>query len=88
MVARNKMLHRGVLGALLLAASSTSALGQGVGGIGGEPGSSVGIPSTGNTQLSGRVLCMNCSLDEMRAKQTAAGKKLYELMKKAESGAS
>jgi hypothetical protein len=79
----NKLLHSGVLGALLLAAFSTSALGQAVGG-GGGLGTGAGVPTVGSptpgtTQLSGRVLCTNCSLEEMQAKQTENDKTLYEL---------
>ena len=80
----NKLLHRGVLGALLLAAFSTSALGQGPGVGGGGIGTGAGVPAVGSptpgtTQLSGRVLCINCSLEEMQAKQPKDDKTLYEL---------
>jgi hypothetical protein len=79
----NKALHSGVLGALLLGAFSTSALGQGVGG-GGGVGTGAGSPvlgsgTPGTTQLTGRVLCMKCSLEDMRAKQVQDDKTLYEL---------
>jgi|GEM_PF-1982796 len=82
MVPWNKMLPRGVLGALLVAAFSTSALGQagGAGGGGaGAAGGAVGGETRSITQLSGRVLYMNCSLEEMQAKQAAEDKTLYEL---------
>jgi hypothetical protein len=80
----NKMLHSGVLGALFLAAFSTSALGQGPGVGGGGIGTGAGVPTVGSqtpgtTQLSGRVLCINCSLEEMQAKQPQDDKTLYEL---------
>ena len=87
MTPRNKMLHRGVLGALLLAASSTSALGQagGAGGGGaGAAGGAVGGETRSITHLSGRVLCTNCSLEEMQAKQAAEDKTLYELTREQE----
>jgi hypothetical protein len=83
-----KMLHRGGLGALLLAAFSTSALGQGAGGGGGGigtgTGTSVGGETRSLTQFSGRVLCMKCSLEEMRAKQAGDDKTLYELAREQE----
>jgi hypothetical protein len=80
----NKLLHSGVLGALLLTALSTSALGQaggagGGGGIGTGAGGAVGGETRSITQFSGRVLCINCSLEEMQAKQTEDNKLLYEL---------
>jgi hypothetical protein len=81
------MLHRGVLGALLLAAFSTSALGQagGAGGSGaGAAGGAVGGETRSITQFSGRVLCTNCSLEEMQAKQAQDDKTLYELAREQE----
>jgi hypothetical protein len=86
MIPWNKMFHNGVLGALLLAASSTSALGQGTGGsgTGGGVGGPVGGETRSTTQLSGRVLCMKCSLEEMRAKQAQDDKTLYELTREQE----
>jgi hypothetical protein len=83
----NKMLHRGVLGTLLLAAFSTSALGQagGAGGGGaGAAGGAVGGETRSITQFSGRVLCTNCSLEEMQAKQAQEDKTLYELTREQE----
>src|SRR5918999_276580 len=85
----NKMLHSGVLGALLLAASITSALGQaggagGAGGAGAGTGVAVGGETRSITQFSGRVLCMKCSLEEMRANQTEDDKTLYELVREQE----
>jgi hypothetical protein len=82
----NKMLHSGVLGVLLLSAFSTSsALGQagggGGGGAGTGTGTSVGGETRSITELSGRVLCMKCSLEEMQAKQAKDDKPLYELVR-------
>jgi len=88
MVLWNKMLHSGVLGALLLAAFSTSALGQaggvGGGGIGTGAGGAVGGETRSITQFSGRVLCMKCNLEEMQAKQAQDDKPLYELAREQE----
>ena len=85
MTPRNKMLHSGVLGALLLAAFSTSALGQaggvGGGGIGTGAGGPVGGETRSITELSGRVLCRKCTLEEMQAEQAKDDKPLYELVR-------
>lgn len=87
MVSWNKRLHRGVFGVLLLAAFSTSALGQ-AGGVGGggavAAGGSVGGETRSVTEFSGRVLCMKCSLEEMQAKQAAEDMTLYELTREQE----
>jgi len=83
----NTRLSRGVLGMLLLAASSTSALGQagiGGGGAGAGPSGSVGGETRNVTEFSGRVLCMRCSLEEVGAKQAQDEKMLYELTREQE----
>jgi hypothetical protein len=79
----NKILHSGVLGALLLTAFNTSAVGQagGAGGAGAGAGGSVGGETRSITQFGGRVLCRKCSLEEMQAKQAEDDKPLYELVR-------
>jgi len=89
MASRNKMLRSSGLGILLVTALSTSALGQagGVGGGGLGPGAAggpVGGETRSITQFSGRMLCTNCSLEEMQAKQAAEDKTLYELTREQE----
>ena len=86
MASWNKRLYSGALGALLVAAFSTSALGQagGVGGGGlgpGAPSGAVGGETRSITQFGGRVLCRNCSLEEMQAKQAPADTTLYDLIR-------
>ena len=87
MASRNKIFQCGVLGALLVAAFSTSALGQAGGaggGAAGAGGGAVGGETRSITQFSGRVLCTHCSLEELQAKQAAEDKTLYELVREQE----
>ena len=70
-----KMMDRGIAAALLLTGLTTGAQALGAGG-GGPP--SLGGELRGMTQITGSVLCVGCSLNEVRAAQPELHR-LYQL---------